>query len=480
MNCLSHKPGLLTLLVALCLILASNASAQKHVSRKPAASSASPNKLVSVKASGTTRYSEKEILGSSGLQLGQDAADGDFKEAAERLGRSGLFSSVEYSFSYSDAGVKVEFRLVDNDKVRLLPARFDNFVWFTDTELHSILEQRVPLFKDSLLPDSGRLADRVTESLQVLLSERNLPGRVDYLRESAPGGDVLTGIVYRVEEVSIRIRNVEFPGAQPGEIAPLERAAHQLFDADYSRSRIVTVAHFDLLPLYLERGYLKAAFGASDARVVSGPGAKPTDAANPAAAKADNTKTSDAKASNEKDDEPNSTDVEVEAIVPVTPGKVYSVSAISWKGNSAVTTDEASHLFHLAVGHPADAVRIVSDTENLTRLYHSRGYMKAEIKPVAQLDDDKSTVQYTMNITEGDLYRMGELEIIGVDTPSKDRLREAWTLREGQPYNAEYTRQFLDDAPRLLPRGLRYSVSVNEELSKKDKVVDVTIHFKEQ
>ena len=254
MNCLSHKPGLLTLLVALCLILASNASAQKHVSRKPAASSASPNKLVSVKASGTTRYSEKEILGSSGLQLGQDAADGDFKEAAERLGRSGLFSSVEYSFSYSDAGVKVEFRLVDNDKVRLLPARFDNFVWFTDTELHSILEQRVPLFKDSLLPDSGRLADRVTESLQVLLSERNLPGRVDYLRESAPGGDVLTGIVYRVEEVSIRIRNVEFPGAQPGEIAPLERAAHQLFDADYSRSRIVTVAHFDLLPLYLERG----------------------------------------------------------------------------------------------------------------------------------------------------------------------------------------------------------------------------------
>ena len=170
----------------------------------------------------------------------------------------------------------------------------------------------------------------------------------------------------------------------------------------------------------------------------------------------------------------------VDAIVPVTPGKIYSVSGVTWKGNSAVTTDEASHLFHLAIDRPANAVRVVTDAETLTRLYHNRGYMTAEVKLDAQLDDEKSTVHYDVNITEGDLYKMGELEVVGVDTPSKDRLHEAWKLREGQPYNADYTLKFLEEAPRLLPSGLRYSVKINEVLSKKDKVVDVTIQFKVQ
>jgi len=106
--------------------------------------------------------------------------------------------------------------------------------------------------------------------------------------------------------------------------------------------------------------------------------------------------------------------------------------------------------------------------------------MTAEIKPEPQLDDDKSTVHYDINIHEGNVYNMGELEIIGVDTPSKGRLHDAWRLREGQPYNADYTRQFVDDAPRLLPRGLQFSVNVQEQLNEKAKIVDVTIQFKVQ
>ena len=105
--------------------------------------------------------------------------------------------------------------------------------------------------------------------------------------------------------------------------------------------------------------------------------------------------------------------------------------------------------------------------------------MTAQVKPDPQMDDEKSAVHYDLNIAEGDLYKMGELEILGLDTQSHDRLREAWKLREGEPYNSDYTRKFLDDARPLLPRGAQYTVKVNEELNK-DKTVDVTIHFKMQ
>jgi len=56
-------------------------------------------KLVAVKVTGTARYSDKEIIAASGLQIGQNAAEGDFKEAVRRLGDSGLFSDVMYSFT---------------------------------------------------------------------------------------------------------------------------------------------------------------------------------------------------------------------------------------------------------------------------------------------------------------------------------------------------------------------------------------------
>jgi outer membrane protein assembly factor BamA len=199
---------------------------------------------------------------------------------------------------------------------------------------------------------------------------------------------------------------------------------------------------------------LRAEFGPSDARVLPHP---------PAA-----------------DDAQGLADVQVDAIVPVTPGKVYSTSSVDWKGNSAIATSEVAPLLHLPPGQPADAVRLLRDLENVSELYRSRGYMTVQIKPDAQFDDEKSTVRYGLNIVEGDLYKMGELEILGLDTQAKARMRAAWTLREGEPYNADYPKKFLEDTRQLAPRGVPWAVSIHESLDAKDKTVDVEIRFKQQ
>src|SRR6267378_6092624 len=97
-----------------CLFL-SPAAAQKPPARGKS-SAAAANKLTALKVTGTTRYNDKEILAASGLQIGQDAADGDFREAAQRLGDSGLFNDVVYSYSSSGGGTKLELQLADVDK----------------------------------------------------------------------------------------------------------------------------------------------------------------------------------------------------------------------------------------------------------------------------------------------------------------------------------------------------------------------------
>jgi outer membrane protein assembly factor BamA len=441
-----------TLLVLCVPLLVATGAAQKKTAVGKASAN-EPAKLIALKATGTERYTDKEILAASGLQIGQAAADGDFKEAVRRLGDSGLFSEVVYSYTSSGPGIKLELQLADTDKSKLVPAHFEDFVWFTDAELQTSLQRRVPLFKQ-LLPVAGNLPDRVSEALQAMLSENNYPGRVDYLRAGDDSGGAIKAIDYRVEEVSIRIRNIEFPGASPEQTALLAKAAARLAGAEYGRSSLQAVAKFDLLPVYLHRGYLKAEFGPSDARVVPQP-------------------------SSAADSKP-STEIEVDALVPVTPGKMYSTSAVDWKGNSAIATTELAPLLHMPPGQPADAVRFLDDVQAMGNLYRSRGYMAAQIKPHEQFDEEKSTVHYDLTIVEGDLYKMGELEILGLDTQAKARMQAAWTLRQGQPYNADYPKKFLEDTRQLLPRGVAWNVSIHETPDARDKTVDVEIRFKQQ
>src|SRR6266851_1689328 len=241
--------------VSLFVLLLSAAAAQKQPTRGKG-SAVLASKLVALKVTGTARYTDKEILAASGLQIGQPAADGDFREALQRLGDSGLFSDLVYSYSSSGTGVKLDLQLADIDQSKLVPAQFDNLVWFTDDELNAALQVRVPLFK-KVLPLTGNLADRVSESLQAILTGKQFPGRVNYLREGDETGGPLKAIVYHVEEISIRIRGLDFPGAAPDQTSLLTAAANRAIGASYERSALAAVAKFDLLPVYLQRGYLK-------------------------------------------------------------------------------------------------------------------------------------------------------------------------------------------------------------------------------
>lgn len=447
-------PLLLLLSLAVPLSFTTPAAAQTFpATRKPSAAALGANKLIGLKVTGTKRYNSKEILAATGLQIGQPAAEGDFKEAVKRLGDSGFFTDLEYTYTSSDAGVKLELKLADTDLGKLVPTLFENFVWFTDSELSSALELRVPLFK-RLMPMTGNLPDRVSEALQAVLSEKRLPGHVEFLPSESAAGGVLSSITYRVEEVNIQIHAIEFTGATPEHAALLATAARHLIGGAYERSALAALAKFDLLPVYLQRGYLKATFGTPDARVLP-----------PTASTADNQ---------------SAPDIEVDAIVPVQPGKLYATSTVDWKGTSAIPTSEVAPLLHLAPGQPADAVRLLRDIENVGKLYRSRGFMAAKLKPDAQFDDAKSTVHYDINVAEGDLYKMGEFEILGLDTQAKARMEAAWTLQAGQPYNADYPNKFLEDTRQLVPRGSRWAVSVHETPDARDKTVDVEIRFKQQ
>jgi hypothetical protein len=64
-----------------------------------------------------------------------------------------------------------------------------------------------------------------------------------------------------------------------------------------------------------------------------------------------------------------------------------------------------------------------------------------------------------------------------VDPKTVDRLREAWTLRETDPYDTSYPRRFFEQTVKLLSHDVTWTVSIHEGVNESDKTVDVTLRY---
>jgi outer membrane protein assembly factor BamA len=408
---------------------------------------ASVYKLISVKVTGSKHFTSEQLAAASGLPIGTIAHEEDFKKAARQLGESGAFSSIAYTFSYSSAGTRLEFQVTDAEK--FVPARFSDFVWFTEDDLRKQLHDHIPLFGGEL-PSSGRLPDQVSDVLQALLVELAVPGVVEYTRNTGKSGK-LESIDYNVAGVSIRIHNAEFPGAGPDELPLLQAAAEKLSGREYSRDYMDSFIAHSLVPIFHERGYLKAACAPAQPKVVK-------------------VQASDSPSSRQP---PTFVDV----TFSVTPGIPYKLARWEWSGNKAVGTEELQPLIHAKTGQPANTVQLEDDLRAVQQLYGSRGYIRAAIKVNAQFDDAAGTVAYNLAVTEDSQFHMGELEFRGIDNNLTARLRSAWKLRPGDVYDATYLQQFLPQAGKLLPTSLDWEAATHVTALSRDKTVDVDIQY---
>jgi outer membrane protein assembly factor BamA len=404
-------------------------------------------KLIAVKVTGSKRFTQEDVAAASGLPIGTIAHEEDFKKAARQLGETGAFGDITYTYSYSSAGTRLEFHVTDADK--FVPARFADFVWFTDEELLHKLHDRIPLFNGEL-PANGRLPDQVSDVLQAMLVENAIPGRVEYARTNGKD-ERLEAIAYNVAGVSIRIRHAEFPGAGPSELPLLQAAAEKMTDREYSRDYMNNFIEHDLLPIYREQGYLRASCASARPKVIKPDASDSTDNKQPP--------------------------TYVEVTFPVTPGLQYKLTKWDWSDNKEIPSDQLDPLLHAKAGQTANTVQLGSDLRAIQLLYGSHGYILATIKVNAEFDDVVSGVTYHLVVQEGALYRMGELEFRGLDNNLTARLRALWKIRPGEVYDATYLKRFLPEARKLLPPSLDWEVDPHVTAITRDKTVDVDLQY---
>ncbi|MCA1620810.1 MAG: hypothetical protein LC795_16180 [Acidobacteria bacterium] len=382
-------------LFAACLLLLSHARAQQ-----PPAQSI---KLDKIEFKGLDRVKEPEALEKSGLAVGQSVDIDAVEAAANRLLESGLFVNLSYKLKGTTDKSVLTFEVVERKWT--MPVSFDNFVWFTDEELTAAVRRKLPAF-DGTAPESGGVTDQIKQALAELLAERKIEGTVQYDLSENPVDRKISHL-FSVKGPGLRVCKLGFAGARAIPEEMLVTKSGGIFDNDYSRAYAGGFVESSLLPLYHEKGYLRASFGP--------PRVAP-------------------------DASPECRGVAVN--FNVDEGSIYVWDKAAWEGAAGLTAQELDAALGMRNREVANVVKISNGLARVRRAYGRKGYLGVRISPVTEFDDTARSVSYRFGVAEGAQYRMGELFITGLDEVSANNLRGRWRLLPREVFDEGYLAEF--------------------------------------
>jgi outer membrane protein insertion porin family len=395
-------------------------------------------KLAEIRVLGSKRFESSEIAAALGLKRGEPTNENALRQAADQLAATGMFTDVTYSYVSGPQGTRVEYRV--NDTEKLLPAKFDNFVWLPPADLQRELGNREPLFRGAV-PNAGEMYQRLADDTKHVLEDLDVSATVKVLPQVPQNGGEVTGFTYLVEGVKLPIRGVEFPGASQDMNGLLQKnAAKSLIGSDYSASRVQTIATLDFLPEYRMRGFLRAAFG------------EPVASLHDKAAGL------------------------VELGLPINEGKQYQLASVQWLGNTVFSAADLNKSLKTPIDKPANAIQLEDDLGAISKVYGTRGFLEARLKPTFIFDDTKQLVAANIEVHEGDQYRMGAVQFEGLAEGTIGSLQRMWKLRSGDVYDSSYPGLFIKGA------GTQFNlnavrIQINQQLRRENKTVDLVFRF---
>jgi outer membrane protein assembly factor BamA len=119
----------------------------------------------------------------------------------------------------------------------------------------------------------------------------------------------------------------------------------------------------------------------------------------------------------------------------------------------------------------------MDDLQQIHKLYGSKGYLFAHADAVPTMDDAAGTVAYQLNVSEDEMYRMGELNIDGLPPENTKKMLAQWQMKKGDVYDSSYPQRFFSLMYRDFGLHGSYDVVPKEAIDRQQKVVNMALHF---
>jgi outer membrane protein insertion porin family len=175
--------------------------------------------------------------------------------------------------------------------------------------------------------------------------------------------------------------------------------------------------------------------------------------------------------------------------IDIAEGAVAKISHVNIVGNRAFAEDDLLDLMQSGTGsinpfssrHEYSRAKLEADTEVLRAWYLDRGYLRFEI-PSTQvtISPDKRDINITINIEEGEQYRVGEVTFTDQSNVlSEEQLRSLLEMQAGDVYSRKLMTQTNSAiADRLGEDGFAFArVNVVPDIDDENQTVDLNLNI---
>jgi len=163
--------------------------------------------------------------------------------------------------------------------------------------------------------------------------------------------------------------------------------------------------------------------------------------------------------------------------ISISEGDQYRVGELAVTGNTIFTTAELYKHIGTAKGKIFNRVALRNDIDKILDLYMEYGYARVDVNPQMDVDTEKRLINITFSITEGEVFRIGRIEVTG-NTRTRDKvIRREMRLDEGDIFNNKLLKRSYQ---RIMNLQFFESVELTPEPHVEEKLLDVHVKVKEK
>jgi outer membrane protein insertion porin family len=393
-------------------------------------------------------YTRAELLAASGLEPGQALLHDSLGNAAQRLLNTGLFSdaAINYTSTGKARDIVVDLKPIPLDK--LLPASFENFVWFTPDELAAGIHAHVPLYR-GVASDAGTLPDDIQSALQQLLTAKGITATLSHTILEPTNLHPIRVVSFRIEQPSVRLNTVHLailsPTAAQATLTPrLQQAARSATSNPFNEGISGLTLQDILLGSVRSAGYIQATLDGIQ-RTVS---PSPTDPQT----------------------------LLVTYSVRILTGDSYKVSTLTFAPTPLYSAADFSRDAKLHPGDIADGSNLAKTEAAISAAYLSHGYLDIYVLSHPALDAAAHTVAFTLEPIPGDVYHLHAVTPSGLSPEALQEFNTAWQMKPGDVYNPDYAATFVKKN-KAFPHISRYVGTFQSSADPQTHLVDLTMIF---
>ncbi len=163
--------------------------------------------------------------------------------------------------------------------------------------------------------------------------------------------------------------------------------------------------------------------------------------------------------------------------ISVSEGDQYKIGEFKFKGNTVFSDTELYENAETATSEIFNRTALKKDIDKIIDLYMDKGYARADLNPLVDVNKEEKLANITLAVTEGGIFRIGRIDVTG-NLKTRDKVvRREMRLDEGDIFNKSLLKRSYQ---RINNLNYFETVDIRPIPRAEDQLMDIDVTVKEK